>query len=583
MEYGLLSHRAALNECYALDKDHLEIEIKTGYGVTEVFLCYGDPYSAGIMGGAEKWSGEKTRMHMERELEYQRVWSIVVEPSYKRCKYYFEIHENEECVYLFEDGIYTKERMEIPGRKEQCFFFPWINPADIDETPDWVADTIWYQIFPDRFCNGDRTRDPWYVKEWKSEKVQHLDVYGGDLRGIRMKLPYLKELGITGIYLTPIFASISNHKYNTTDYYRVDEAFGDEEELRQLVDEAHEMGIRIMLDAVFNHCGEQFAPWQDVLEKGPASKYYDWFFIHQWPFDAKNHSTRDGRYDSFAFEGEMPKLNTNHPEVIAYFKELCSYWLREWHIDGIRFDVGNEVSHRFLKELRLELKKINPEVFLLGEIWHDSIAWLMGDEYDSVMNYPFVESINDFFIDESRRAVQFAHSIDRCYSLYMKQTNRVLFNLLDSHDTERLITRVGSLGKFYEQLVLLFTMEGSPCIYYGTEIALEGSFDPDCRRCMPWEEIEDGKWKERIEAVKALIRMRKNYKACRSAETKWIFAPDNDRVIGYRKDMPGEVSIEVKMNASREKVEMPDDKKIIFSYGCEDGWILADGVCVYEA
>lgn len=610
MEYGKVLHRAALNECYALNEQELEISIQTGYEVDKVFLCYGDPFAAGIMGGAEKWSGMKEEMTNYILLADRKRFSIVVKPEYKRCKYYFELQAGEETVYYFEDGCYDEKRMQIPGRKEQCFFFPWMNPADMNVTPDWVADTIWYQIFPDRFCNGDTTNDSKWVKPWKCEQVQHLDIYGGDLRGIRNKLSYLKELGITGIYLTPIFASNSNHKYNTTDYYKIDPEFGDEAEFIALVEEAHGMGIRIMLDAVFNHCGTEFAPWQDVMEKGRESKYFDWFFIHQFPFDKRKKDTRDGRYDSFAFHGEMPKLNTNNPEVLAYFKELCSFWLREWKIDGIRFDVGNEVSHYFLKELRKTLKAVNPEVYLLGEIWHDSITWLMGDEYDSVMNYPLEQSIHDFYIDKERTSLDFACGINRCYSLYMKQTNRVLFNLLDSHDTERLSMRTGNEGRFYQQLALLFTMTGSPCIYYGTEIKMPGGYDPDCRRCMPWDEIENGKYDFHIDNMKQLVSIRKNYDACKKEDIRWHFEEEK-RVVHYTKEnsdgrilhvvingedrpvelakywkgetvkIPGEeIGIKV-IEAENEDIYKSQNGQMLFSYGEKDGVLAADGACIW--
>lgn len=579
MNMGLFSHRAALNECYALDEKRLVITLRTGYDVERVFLNYGDPFSAGIMGGAEKWSGEQIEMTECKNLEYHKLWTVVIEPKYRRCKYYFEITSGEETVYYFEDGCYTKERMEMPGRKEQCFFFPWMNPSDIAKTPDWVADTIWYQIFPDRFCNGNSAINPSYVKTWKCEKTGYWDVYGGDLEGIRKKIPYLKDLGITGIYLTPIFQANSNHKYNTMDYRKIDENFGDEETLKKLVKELHEAGIRVMLDAVFNHSGKEFAPWQDVLEKGKESKYFDWFFIQEWPIDRTAHHTRDGKFFSFAFAADMPKLNTNHPEVIAYFKDICSYWLKEWMIDGIRFDVGNEVSHTFLKEIRGALKAINPEVYLLGEIWHDSISWLQGDEYDSVMNYPFCQSLNEFYIDKGRIAKDFECSINRCYSLYMEQTNRVLFNLLDSHDTERLKNRVKNMGQFYQQLAILFTMEGSPCIYYGTEIAMEGAHDPDCRRCMPWEKIEQGEYQEEIAQMKALIAVRKNYVACKSGTLQWI--KEEGRVIHYQKKMEGQPSIGVFLNASDKEVDFPEKGKILFSFGCVENVVKPDGVCIY--
>ena len=157
------------------------------------------------------------------------------------------------------------------GQLGQCFTFPWMNPVDINVTPKWVRETVWYQIFPERFCNGNKENDPDWVKPWGYHTVNNLDFYGGDLDGIRQKLPYLQELGITGLYLTPVFESPSSHKYDTTDYRKIDPGFGDEKTMKLLVKEAHDRGIRVMLDGVFNHCGSNFLPWRDVMEKGPKS------------------------------------------------------------------------------------------------------------------------------------------------------------------------------------------------------------------------------------------------------------------------------------------------------------------------
>ena len=170
----------------------------------------------------------------------------------------------------------------------------------------------------------------------------------------------------------------SNHKYDTTDYTKIDPAFGDEETMKALCREAHEKGIRIMVDAVFNHCGRKFAPWMDVLEHGKDSRYADWFMIEDWEQIGKRADTRDRRFYSFAFTDAMPKLNTNNEEVIEYFCEICEDWIRKFDIDGIRFDVGNEVSHRFLKRIREHLKVVKPDLYLLGEIWHDASQWLQG-------------------------------------------------------------------------------------------------------------------------------------------------------------------------------------------------------------
>lgn len=579
MDRGHIMHRATESECFCLNQEELEVRLYTGYDVKGAEICYEDPFESGIMGGNDKWAGSVEKPVMTKNLDGKKVWIFRLRPQYRRCRYFFRLWDEKECLFFYEDGCYTKEDLKLEGRKMQYFFFPWMNPSDINETPNWVNDTVWYQIFPDRFCNGDPSIDPEWVLQWQNGPVRYDDWYGGDLRGMIQKIGYLRDLGVTGIYLTPVFKSTSNHRYNTWDYKKIDERLGDEKDLKELVKKAHEAGIRIMLDAVFNHCGWEFEPWQDVLAKGKLSKYFDWFFIHQWPFDVEEYSTRDGRYDSFAFYSSMPKLNTNNPEVIAYFEEICSYWLTEWGIDGIRFDVGNEVSHTFLKALRTKLKKLNPDVYLLGEIWHDSISWLRGDEYDSVMNYPLVESIHNFFIDKHADASKLEHSMNRCYTMYYEQTNQVLFNLLDSHDTERLITRTGDLNEFYQQLALVFLMQGSVCIYYGTELAMEGGPDPDCRRCMPWDEIEAGVYDDKITKMKQLIRIRKEHLAAREGKIEWDleFEP---RLIHLKKlSANGQDLLELYLNASDHNVTIASEKTPIFSNGC-DGNLLYPGATV---
>lgn len=585
MEQGLIAHRAYGSDCYALDEDRLVISIRTGYDVDRVEIEYGDPFQNGIMGGNERWSGVRQDITECVRLQHQKLWSITVEPQFHRCKYFFVLYDKDEVLYYFEDGCFREEQLKVPGRVEQCFFFPWMNPSDINRVPDWVEDTVWYQIFPERFCNGDPGLSPEGAKPWKCRRVGLLDFYGGDLQGIIDKLPYLKDLGISGIYLNPVFASDSNHKYNTADYRCIDPHFGSEETMKELVQKAHEKGIRIMLDAVFNHSGTKFAPWMDVLEKGPESEYFDWFFVHDWPLPSRGRDTRDGRFDSFAFTTLMPKLNTNNPEVVDYFLEICTHWVDDWGIDGIRFDVGNEVSHSFLRTLRRELKRRNPQLYLMGEIWHDSLTWLMGDEYDAVMNYPFSQSIHNFFADKALSARELEYSINRCYHMYMKQSNRVMFNLLDSHDTIRLYTRLdNNIEQFYQHMVLLFTMQGSPCIYYGTEIAMPGGFDPDCRRCMPWEQIEKGQYDLPIGRMKQLIAMRRENPGCRAEAIRWIEEGDG-RLVHYVKT-GGEQQIEVYLNASDRPLEISVQGDVLFSMGCRidlpagRGSLAADGSLV---
>lgn len=389
--------------------------------------------------------------------------------------------------------------------------------------------------------------------------------FGGNLEGIRQRLPYLQELGITGIYLNPIMEAESNHKYDTTDYTKIDPAFGDEETMKALCREAHEKGIRIMVDAVFNHCGRKFAPWMDVLEHGKDSRYADWFMIEDWEQIRKRADTRDRRFYSFAFTDAMPKLNTNNEEVIEYFCEICEDWIRKFDIDGIRFDVGNEVSHRFLKRIREHLKVVKPDLYLLGEIWHDASQWLQGDEYDSVMNYPLLSGIHDFFLDKTMKKEEFEYMVNRCYTMYMQQNNDVLFNLLDSHDTERLMNRFHDLDKFYQQLAILFTLPGSPCIYYGTEIAMEGAHDPDCRRCMPWSEIHSEENQEKIATMRKLIMLRRNEKTCRSPHFHFPDTYENDRCIEYIKIDEEGNKMEVLLNTSEKEIKVKEAGEVLFA------------------
>ncbi len=580
MQFAGIFHKTSEQMSYALNENELIVNLRTGYDVRRVFIHYGDPFESGILGGNEKWTGKREEICFKKRLRHQLWWTTTLVPKYKRCKYYFELHTEEEVWYYFEDGFLTEEQMQMDGRMLQCFTVPWMNPADINVTPDWVNETVWYQIFPDRFCRGADTKEEAGVTKWRTGTVTNEERFGGNLNGIREKIPYLEGLGITGIYLNPIMKAESNHKYDTTDYTVIDPHSGTEEEFKDLVEEAHQHGIRIMVDAVFNHCGRKFAPWLDVLEKKEKSAYADWFMIHDWETVEKRADTRDGRFYSFAFTDGMPKLNTNNEEVIQYFCKICEDWIRKFDIDGIRFDVGNEVSHRFLKKIREHLKQMKPDLYLLGEIWHDASQWLLGDEYDSVMNYPLMSGIHDFFLDRGMEKEEFEYMVNRCYTMYMQQSNNVMFNLLDSHDTQRLMSRFDDLDLFYQQLAVLFTMPGSACIYYGTEIAMEGGFDPDCRRCMPWQELDSSENQEKIQIMQKLIAMRKQEAACKSLYFHFPNEYEKRRLVEYIKlDQDGN-QLEVLLNCSEESVSVKEEGEVLFSRRFEQGVLKKNGTLI---
>ena len=576
MNLNAIIHRSVVPDCYALNREEVVIRIRTGKDITAVNLIHGDPYSFGISGGF-RWDGQIVPMAVRHELKHCNIWSVTIRPRYKRVQYYFEVFCGKEKMLVLEDDFYDEKTLHKPGRLIQYFKFPWLNPSDVIMPPAWVADTIWYQIFPDRFCRGDQSPKRNKLKAWNDrEHIKGWDFFGGDLRGIIEKLPYIRALGITGIYMNPIFFAGTNHKYDTIDYTRIDPDFGTEEDVVELVEKAHALGIRVMLDAVFNHSGTEFFAWKDVWEKGEQSRYFDWFCIEYRPFRRKRGSLKDGRFHGFAFLDTMPKLNTNNPEVTDYFSDICRHWVENWHIDGIRFDVGNEVSHTFLKTMNRRLKALNPELFLLGEIWTDAMEWMRGDEYDSVMNYPLYESFHNFWVDADATSRDLMYAVERSYSLYPEQLNRTIFNFLDTHDTPRAINRCGSEDVFFQQLALLMTLPGSACLYYGTEIALPGSHDPDCRRTMPWDEIEAGHHDQTMAQVKQLIALRADNPQSRGVEILWRHDAANPRLVCF--DRPGgDRTLRVWLNGGKTAVPVRCVKPV-YARKLENGKLQPGGI-----
>ena len=352
--------------------------------------------------------------------------------------------------------------------------------------------------------------------------------------------------------------------------------------MRELAEKAHALGMRVMVDAVFNHCGLEFEPWQDVLKNGKASRYADWFFINDDRELDAHRGTEDGRYYTFAFARYMPKLNTNNPEVQRYLIDCCKAWIAEWGVDGIRYDVGNEVAHSFLKEMRRQLKAVKPDIFLLGEIWHNSLSWMRGDEYDSVMHYPFVQSLQNFWVDTDATSRDFMYAMNRCLTMYPQQLTRTLFTFLDTHDVKRARTRCASEDTFWQQLTLLLTMPGSPSLYYGTEIAMEGGWDPDNRRTMPWDEIAAGKHDASIAQAQALIALRKAKPQLRGDGVRFIHDDAQPRLIAFERwaDDAGK-RLKVFINAGDAAYALPEGA-LLYGRKAENGKLLPGGAAVLE-
>lgn len=372
------------------------------------------------------------------------------------------------------------------------------------QTPDWVKDSVFYQIFPERFAKSTRVHKPPHLQEWGSTPTIH-GFQGGDLLGVIEKLDYLKQLGINAIFFNPVFASASNHRYHTYDYFQVDPLLGGNQALFELLDEAHKRGIRVILDGVFNHASRGFFQFNHLMECGHESPYRDWFHVHHWPINAFDQQSRPN-YEAWWGMPALPKLNTNNPEVREFLWRVGTYWL-EQGIDGWRLDVPNEINDdEFWREFRRRCLAVNPECYIVGEIWHDAHRWLQGDQFDAVMNYVFTRAAFGFFVGENMDqsdthrmgyghiatldGYAFGRELDRFLNhLYHPQIVQAQMNMLGSHDTPRLATIARNDKAALRMMFLcLMTTPGAPNIYYGDEIGMLGAHDPLCRYAFPWND-----------------------------------------------------------------------------------------------
>lgn len=351
------------------------------------------------------------------------------------------------------------------------------------KSPDWVQNAVFYQIFPDRFHNGNSDNDPENVCRW-GDKPTRDNFFGGDLAGIIRKLPYLEELGVNALYLNPIFKSPSNHKYDTTDYYKVDSSFGDRDTLKKLVKKLHQHGMRIILDGVFNHCGDTFWAFQDVIEKGSKSKYKNWFIIKDYPIVKQP----EPNYRCLAGFSSMPEFNTDNPKVREYLLKVVKYWIKEADIDGWRLDTVEYMDASFVKQIRIAAKEVKEDAYVMGEVMMGlATSWFKGECLDAVMNYRLRHLLIDFLVKRTMDAEEFDQRLYSLRQSYPDWANPVMFNLLGSHDTPRIFTLCkGNKGRFKLCLIFSMTYVGAPTIYYGDEVGLRGGNDPECRKCMPW-------------------------------------------------------------------------------------------------
>jgi cyclomaltodextrinase / maltogenic alpha-amylase / neopullulanase len=433
-------------------------------------------------------------------------------------------------------------------------------------TPEWVKDAVFYQIFPDRFASSKRIEKPNNLESWDSPPTPQ-GFKGGDLLGIAEHLGYLSDLGITAIYLNPIFQSASNHRYHTHDYYQVDPILGGDRAFRKLLREAHRRDIRVILDGVFNHASRGFFQFHHVVECGESSPYIDWFEIESYPVLAYPFQGDKANYRCWWDLPALPEFNTDHPQVRDYLFGVARYWL-EQGIDGWRLDVPLCIEDdTFWQEFRQVVKSVNPEAYIVGEIVTEAQHWLQGDQFDGVMNYQFTQACLGFFagvkIDRHLEhnlmglpetkvldAQSFARRVAELLEIYPRQAVLAQLNLLGSHDMPRFLSLAGGdLSALRLATLFQMTYPGAPCIYYGDEIGMTGGRDPGCRSSMLWGKgkvsgspgrfTPHSSWDlELREYFKKCISLRRSHPALRRGEFISLYA--NGGIYAYLRRLDGD-------------------------------------------
>ncbi len=434
--------------------------------------------------------------------------------------------------------------------------------------PYWVQDSIFYQIFPDRFANGDPGNDPPNVQPWGA-KPTIWGFQGGDLRGVIQKFDYLLDLGVNALYFNPIFQATSNHRYNISDYYQIDPKLGDMSDFQALLDISHRNGVRVILDGVFNHCGRGFFAFNDVLENHSHSPYIDWFHLNHVPPDAYSPGDADD-YEAWWKFKSLPKFNTDNPQVRQYIFEIAQYWIKQG-ADGWRLDVPNEIDDgEFWAEFRRAVKSVNQDAYLVGEIWDGDPQWVGDDRFDGLMNYPFREALIGY-LSESITANAFGEKIDQLLTQYDPENVRAMYLPLGSHDTRRLATVLeGEIRKVKMALLFQFAFPGAPAIYYGDEIGLEGGKDPDCRQAFPWRESE---WDLALrELTRRCIDLRKRHPVLRRGSYHPLHANGEEGTFAFGRRL-GEESVLVLLNASSSRRHIQLD---VGKLGWRDGRVIKD-------
>ena len=544
MNKAAIWHEATSRYCFCLEPGRFLIRLQTGADrLKAVYLHSRDKYlPLTILDTRRKTPMTKVcsdgfRDYYEAELEFQMVC----------LRYYFEIVDEQGVSWFYSNDRFTRNP---PTDIERYFDCPQtLREEERFVTPAWAKNKVIYQVFPSRFSTTEEVPD----EIWYQAPIGPLADLRGNLPGITARLEHIRKLGADVVYMTPIFYSHSSHKYDTIDYYRIDPSFGTEQDLIELVDKAHSLGLRVVLDGVFNHTGTEFFAFRDLKEREERSPYRDWYYPESFPLRA---FPGKPNYKTYGYYHGMPKVNLRCAEAANYFTDVALHWLQVTGADGWRLDVADEISHDFWKDFRKAIKARFPEALIVGEIWHHAPDFLQGDEWDCVMNYPFYRAVLDFAVEGVSTATEFLGALGFQRGNTHTAAIPLLWNLMGSHDTPRLLHLCGGdRERHHLAAAIQLLSPGMPMIYYGDEVGMTGDRDPDCRRGMLWDR---SRWNEPTwEYYQQLLRIRREHPALTEGALVRQDAWDDLALVRITRELDGK-KMTVIFHAAENTVELPD-------------------------
>ena len=491
-------------------------------------------------------------------------FEITLTCPFCRIAYHFELDDGSETCHYAGD-CFEKDPSMI--QRSEHFQLPYNHRADRLSVPDWTENAVVYNIFPDSFADGKRSLSCRESEaDFQGEKC--LSRLGGTLDGIRENLDYLRELGFNCLYLNPIFAASSYHKYDTLDYFRIDPTRGTEDDFRALVQEAHRLGLRVLIDGVFNHIGWKHPFFQDVLKRGKSSPYWSWFYA--LPEQPRYPDAGEmPEYACFSYVPQMPKTDTSCPEMRDYFCKVGAYWVREFDVDGWRLDVANEMDDGFLRAFRETVKREKPDALVIGEVWENAAHFVNHGMMDGAMNYDFRRFCRQFFAEGSIDAEAFDLRLSSLLTRYPRQMLSAQLNLLDSHDVSR--------ARMEQAVLFQMSFPGMPCVFYGDEKGLEGASENEYRRPMDF-----GRADGLEEAYRRMIALRKEHPALRHGDFQTVLAQG---ALFLCRRSAAEESLLLCWNAGGEALPvpgLPKDALPLLQKGWKGGLLEGRGYVVFQ-